>query len=324
MIHSIFVGNSKKIGLSPIKEIVTSRFSFNWLIFACLWVFRLPYHWLMSTLSLTLRLALAPVNNAPIRKLINVYMLKTVVNNQCGYVRVDGLKQLHLLIDTPEKQNLTAAKTTFNEKNVMHRAKWHIIHWISRSYFSLTRNPLHPITWCWGKLFIASLHRLKLLFLVNFYYNLVHALLHRLKPYFVAAGLWVFHKVYRLASIPLVLLCVSCVSSSKTFLPDGSEGYVVTCSGSMLSWGDCEAKAGSLCGAGGYEIVSKNANQQNVSSSERSMMIACNSSREPTTTDKLIQKSQEMLDEGVDKGKELLGEGEELLNEGVEKVKELF
>ena len=27
-----------------------------------------------------------------------------------------------------------------------------------------------------------------------------------------------FHKVYRLASIPLVLLCVSCVSSSKTFL----------------------------------------------------------------------------------------------------------
>ena len=54
------------------------------------------------------------------------------------------------------------------------------------------------------------------------------------------------------------------------------------------------------------------------------MMIACNSSREPTTTDKLIQESQEMLDEGVDKGKELLGEGEELLNEGVEKVKELF
>ena len=133
-----------------------------------------------------------------------------------------------------------------------------------------------------------------------------------------------FHKVYRLASIPLVLLCASCVSSSKTFLPDGSEGYVVTCSGSMLSWGDCEAKAGSLCGAGGYEIASKNANQQNVSSSERSMMIACNSSREPTTTDKLIQKSQEMLDEGVDKGKELLGEGEELLDEGVEKVKELF
>ena len=65
-----------------------------------------------------------------------------------------------------------------------------------------------------------------------------------------------FHKVYRLALIPLVLLCASCVSSSKTFLPDGSKGYVVTCSGSMLSWGDCEAKAGSLCGAGGYEIVS--------------------------------------------------------------------
>ena len=133
-----------------------------------------------------------------------------------------------------------------------------------------------------------------------------------------------FHKVYRFTPVPLVLLCASCVSSSKTFLPDGSEGYVVNCSGSMLSWGDCEAKAGSLCGAGGYEIVSKNANQQNVSSSERSMMIACNSSREPTTTDKLIQKSQKMLGEGVDKGKELLGEGEELLDEGVEKVKELF
>ena len=133
-----------------------------------------------------------------------------------------------------------------------------------------------------------------------------------------------FHKVYQFAPIPLVLLCASCVSSSKTFLPDGSEGYVVTCSGSMLSWGDCEAKAGSLCGAGGYEIVSKNANQQNVSSSERSMMIACNSSREPTTTDKLIQKSQEMLDEGLDKGKNLLDEGGDLLDEGIEKAKELF
>ena len=133
-----------------------------------------------------------------------------------------------------------------------------------------------------------------------------------------------FHKVYQFAPIPLVLLCASCVSSSKTFLPDGSEGYVVTCSGSMLSWGDCEAKAGSLCGAGGYEIVSKNANQQNVSSSERSMMIACNSSRDLTTTDKLIQKSQEMLDEGLDKGKNLLDEGGDLLDEGIEKAKELF
>ena len=133
-----------------------------------------------------------------------------------------------------------------------------------------------------------------------------------------------FHKVYQFAPIPLVLLCASCVSSSKTFFPDGSEGYVVTCSGSMLSWGDCEAKAGSLCGAGGYEIVSKNANQQNVSSSERSMMIACNSSRDLTTTDKLIQKSQEMLDEGLDKGKNLLDEGGDLLDEGIEKAKELF
>jgi hypothetical protein len=132
------------------------------------------------------------------------------------------------------------------------------------------------------------------------------------------------HKVYRLAQISMALLCISCVNSSKTFLPDGSGGYVVTCSGNMLSWGDCEAKAGSLCGAGGYEVVSKNANQQNVSSSERSMMIVCNSNREPTTTDKFIQKSQKMLNDGADKGKELLHEGENLLDEGVEKVKELF
>jgi hypothetical protein len=133
-----------------------------------------------------------------------------------------------------------------------------------------------------------------------------------------------FHKVYRFTPVPLVLLCASCVSSSKTFLPDGSEGYVVTCSGSMLSWGDCEAKAGSLCGAGGYEIVSKNANQQNVSSSERSMMIACNSSREPTTTDKLIQKSQKMLGEGVDKGKSCWVKEKNFWMRGLRKVKELF
>jgi nitrogenase molybdenum-iron protein alpha/beta subunit len=53
-------------------------------------------------------------------------------------------------------------------------------------------------------------------------------------------------------------------------------------------------------------------------------MIVCNSNREPTTTDKFIQKSQKMLNDGADKGKELLHEGENLLDEGVEKVKELF
>lgn len=37
--------------------------------------------------------------------------------------------------------------------------------------------------------------------------------------------------------------------------PDGSEAFVLDCSGSALTWGKCYEKAGEPCGTRGYEVI---------------------------------------------------------------------
>ncbi|MNT24465.1 hypothetical protein D3C72_1599390 [compost metagenome] len=80
----------------------------------------------------------------------------------------------------------------------------------------------------------------------------------------------------------------ACATSSKTFGPDGQEAYSIGCSGGALSWGACYEKAGELCGAKGYNILSRNgeggfaAGGGNGSffagtTSSRSMVISCKS-----------------------------------------------
>jgi len=48
-----------------------------------------------------------------------------------------------------------------------------------------------------------------------------------------------------------------CATASKTYTPDGKEGYSISCSGSALNWGMCYEKAGDLCGAKGYEVLDR-------------------------------------------------------------------
>lgn len=82
------------------------------------------------------------------------------------------------------------------------------------------------------------------------------------------------------------ILCVSCATSKKTYLSDGSQGHSINCSGSAMSWGHCAEKAGELCGTAGYEIVSRTGDQgATVSATQygvyggsiinRSMLIKC-------------------------------------------------
>lgn len=52
-----------------------------------------------------------------------------------------------------------------------------------------------------------------------------------------------------------VVLLAGCATSSKTYLPDGSEGFSINCDGSALSWSQCYKKAGDLCGAQGYKVL---------------------------------------------------------------------
>ena len=87
-------------------------------------------------------------------------------------------------------------------------------------------------------------------------------------------------------TLSFVVCLYSCATVSKTFTPDGKEGYVINCNGTVLSWGTCYEKAGELCGAKGYEIMAKNGDTGAVVSGNqygvyggsvitRSMVIKC-------------------------------------------------
>ena len=49
----------------------------------------------------------------------------------------------------------------------------------------------------------------------------------------------------------------ACASSSKTHLADGSLGYSINCSGSMLNWDSCYERAERLCGEQGFSVREK-------------------------------------------------------------------
>lgn len=50
---------------------------------------------------------------------------------------------------------------------------------------------------------------------------------------------------------------VGCAVSSRVYTQDGSEGHMINCSGSALTWGECYEKAGKICGTAGYDILEK-------------------------------------------------------------------
>jgi len=87
-------------------------------------------------------------------------------------------------------------------------------------------------------------------------------------------------------SCAVAVVLSGCATSSKTYTPDGREGFSIDCSGNALSWGKCYEKAGDLCGARGYDLLEKSgdqgsrvtANQYGLyggSVMSRSMVIAC-------------------------------------------------
>lgn len=57
----------------------------------------------------------------------------------------------------------------------------------------------------------------------------------------------------------LLLLCflAGCASIKTIYLPDGRQGHSISCDGSAMSWEGCYTKAGQICQARGYDIISK-------------------------------------------------------------------
>lgn len=50
-------------------------------------------------------------------------------------------------------------------------------------------------------------------------------------------------------------------TATMTYLPSGDTGFAINCSGSdaSASWAACYKQAGEVCGAYGYDVVSKDA-----------------------------------------------------------------
>ena len=60
--------------------------------------------------------------------------------------------------------------------------------------------------------------------------------------------------------IAVSIWLTGCATADKTYTPDGRVGYAVECNGMVLSWGSCYGKAGDICGARGYDVISKTGN----------------------------------------------------------------
>ena len=102
----------------------------------------------------------------------------------------------------------------------------------------------------------------------------------------------------------LSALLAGCVSAQETYTADGGKGHVISCTpawtgglvGSIAnastSWGTCFQKAGDLCGARGYTVLTRSdeptfsalASQYGASastSSNRMMIVRCNGTAPP-------------------------------------------
>jgi len=77
-----------------------------------------------------------------------------------------------------------------------------------------------------------------------------------------------------------------CASSSQTYTADGRVGHSLNCSGTARNWGMCEQKAGEICGARGYDILSTMGDKGLIATAgggnffasttiSRTMLIAC-------------------------------------------------
>ena len=79
----------------------------------------------------------------------------------------------------------------------------------------------------------------------------------------------------------------ACASSKEVYTSDGTRGYSINCSGSMLNWDSCYERAGEICSTEGYEVLEKTGEEgltvpgnssslQRGSIIHRSMVIQCN------------------------------------------------
>ena len=88
----------------------------------------------------------------------------------------------------------------------------------------------------------------------------------------------------------VVVVLAGCASASQTYTADGRVGHSLNCSGAARNWGMCEEKAGELCGANGYEVLSTTGDKGVIATAgsgnffagttiSRTMLISCKNSK---------------------------------------------
>ena len=86
------------------------------------------------------------------------------------------------------------------------------------------------------------------------------------------------------------LITSGCATVRESYAPDGRKAYALNCSGLARCWDKCQASAGEICGASGYDVLDRSSEDASIASAggnrtsfgasavktnERSMLIAC-------------------------------------------------
>ncbi len=103
-----------------------------------------------------------------------------------------------------------------------------------------------------------------------------------------------------LAALTCAMICSTgflvsgCATVRESYAPDGRKAYALNCSGLARGWDKCQASAGDICGAAGYDVLDRTSEDAEMASAggnrksfgasaaktnERSMLIACKQSK---------------------------------------------
>jgi hypothetical protein len=88
------------------------------------------------------------------------------------------------------------------------------------------------------------------------------------------------------ALVLIAVMLAGCSTPKPVYLANGKQGYSIDCSGTVRTWGQCMEKAGQVCGARGFDVLSQDGgnshivntfggNNQVIPTASRTMLIAC-------------------------------------------------
>jgi hypothetical protein len=81
----------------------------------------------------------------------------------------------------------------------------------------------------------------------------------------------------KLPLLALLVLAACYATAEPMYLPDGSQGYRISCDHYLGSITDCLQKAGDMCGANGYQVYDPSGHLKSEESQNQAVIAALNS-----------------------------------------------